>query len=115
MSDLRMVAVFRGDLEMPIGKLAVQAGHAFLAAFRSAPQELREAYDFGEQAKLALIAPNLNALLEVENKAARRGVPNVLITDLGRTVFSEKTVTVLGLGPMTKTDSNALTRGLEML
>ncbi len=115
MSELRMVAIFRADLEMPVGKLAVQAGHAFLTAFRKAPPELQEAYDFCVQAKLALIAPDLVALNEIVRKATERNVPYALITDAGRTVFPEPTVTVLGLGPMTKTDSNALTRGLEML
>lgn len=113
-----MVAIFRADLTMPVGKLAAQAGHAFLGAWRQAAirrPELAVGYDADVQMKLCLQAPDADALRRICCRAAARAVPYALITDEGRTVFDGPTLTVLGLGPMTKTDSNALTRGLALL
>jgi PTH2 family peptidyl-tRNA hydrolase len=113
-----MVAIFRADLQLPPGKMAVQAGHAFLTAWRKALMHGYDAafdYADGLQVKIVLLAPDLAALERIKAKAEQRGVPAALITDAARTVLPEPTVTVLGLGPMSKTDCNALTRGLEML
>jgi peptidyl-tRNA hydrolase len=116
--ELRMVAIFRADLDLPPGKLAVQAGHAFLTAWRNAyASDEDSALDYANdmQTKIVLLAPDLATLERIEAKAKKRGVHTALITDAARTVLLEPTVTVLGLGPMSKTDCNALTRGLEML
>ncbi len=113
--ELRMVAVFRADLRLPPGKMAAQAGHAFLTAWRQAEPGLAREYAESAQVKIVLEAPDLVALERIAAKAVRRGVPMALITDAARTVLPEPMVTVLGLGPMTKTDSNALTRGLNLL
>lgn len=116
--SLRMAAIFRADLAMPPGKLAVQAGHAFLTTWRNFAHRDPEAashYATASQTKIVLMAPDLAALERIRDKAEQRGVAYSLIVDAGRTVFTEPTVTVLGLGPMSKTDTNALTRGLDML
>lgn len=113
-----MVAIFRADLDLPPGKLAVQAGHAFLTAWRKAyAADADTALDYADdvQVKIVLLAPDLAALERIAAKAKQRGVPTAMITDAARTVLPEPTVTVLGLGPMSKTDCNALTRGLQML
>jgi peptidyl-tRNA hydrolase len=98
--------------------MAVQVGHAILSVWRVAcdiAPDMARQYEDEAQMKIVLLAPNLATLERVQNKAAQRGIPAVLIMDAGRTVLSEPTITVLGLGPMTKTDCNALTRGLEMM
>lgn len=117
-SETRMVAIFRADLPLPPGKMAAQAGHAFLSAWRLALKDNAEnamSYADAAQVKIVLLAPDLPTLERIQGKAHQRGVPAVLITDAARTVLPEPAVTVLGLGPMSKTDCNALTRGLEML
>lgn len=112
--DLRLVAVFRADLMMPPGKLAVQAGHAYLATYRNAPAALRAAYDPYAQPKIALIAADERALRAMNISAASLGVSHALITDAGRTVFPEPTVTALGLGPLTRAQSDAVTRDARL-
>lgn len=113
--DYRMVAIFRADLPLPPGKMAAQAGHAFLTAWRQADPIFAADYAENGQTKIVLLALDLPALLRIKAKANQRGVSAALITDAARTVLSEPTITVLGLGPMSKTDCNALTRGLEMM
>lgn len=117
-SELRMAAIFRADLPLSPGKLAAQAGHAFLTVWREAadkfPERIHSYDDFG-QTKLVLLAPDLATLTRIYAKARERNIPAALISDAGRTELEAGTVTVLGLGPMSKTDSNALTRGLSLL
>ena len=116
-TDIRMVAVFRTDLRLSALKMASQAGHAYLMTFlqaQAAGHPLASEYAKGSQAKISLAAPDLATLQKILERAQKRGVPAFLVTDEGRTELGKPTVTVLGLGPMTKTDSNALTRGLEM-
>lgn len=117
--ELRMVAVFRADLPLPEGKLAAQAGHAFVGALLEALDrdvEMATAYiESVAQVKIVLVAAGVDDLRRVQEKADNRGVITYLVTDAARTVLPEPTVTVLGIGPMNKTDSNAITRGLALL
>ncbi len=113
-----MVLVMRGDLPaMTRGKGEGQACHAGLEAgvmlARQAPQ-LASRYLAEGQAKIVMEAEDLPALEKAQVIAGRRGVRCVFITDEGRTCFSEPTVTCALLGPMTKTQSNAITRGMKM-
>jgi PTH2 family peptidyl-tRNA hydrolase len=110
MDELRMCAVVRGDLAIPPGKLAAQVGHAFVGAWVSAAPLGGE----WSITKIVLRAESEEALLRVMDVAARRGVPHALVRDQGRTVFATPTVTCLGLGPMGRTDYNAVTRGLSL-
>jgi peptidyl-tRNA hydrolase len=115
MTGARMAAIFRADLPLPPGKLAAQAGHAFLTSWRRAVRSAAETYADAEQTKVVLVAPDEAALRRIAARATERGVACALITDAGRTVLPEPAVTVLGLGPMTRTDYNSLTRGLELM
>lgn len=116
--EFRMAAVFRADLPLPPGKLAAQAGHAFLSAWRlsrASNPRMAESYAESAQTKLVLVAPDEAALRRAAERAAARGVAAVLITDAARTVLAAPALTVLGLGPMSRTDFNALTRGFALL
>ena len=113
-----MVAVFRADLPLPEGKLAAQAGHAFLGAWCKTYNDrpgMAIDYANGAQVKIVLLTANLGELFRVQEKAEGRLVATYLVVDAARTVLPEPTITVLGIGPMTKTDSNAITRGLALL
>jgi PTH2 family peptidyl-tRNA hydrolase len=65
---------------------------------------LVERYMAENQIKLAMEVDSLEALLKIKEKAEKRGVNHVLITDAAHTCFSAPTITCIGLGPMTKTD-----------
>lgn len=114
MSEVRMCAIFRADLPLPPGKMAAQAGHAFLGAWLKATPNDRLLYNLCAQPKVVLMAADEVELRSICEKAKKRKVPHVLITDAARTVLPSPAVTVLGLGPMERTDYNALTRGLSL-
>ena len=115
---LRIIVVYRADLpEMTRAKGEVQFGHAvasvLVQCMESRPELVRQ-YMADNQPKIAMEVDGINDLLKIKDKAEKRGVPCFLVTDAAHTVFSEPTVTTLGLGPMTKTDGNSLTRGARM-
>jgi len=117
-SELRMALVFRADLDaMTRGKSEGQACHAGLEAgvllARQDP-ELADRYLGDGQPKIVLETPDLESLGRIVAKAHKRGVRVLTITDLGRTCFPEPTMTCALIGPMSKTDSNGITRGTTM-
>lgn len=89
---------------MPPGKLASQAGHAYLAAFLAAAPEVRTDYVAeGLGTKICLRAKNLEQLHRAHHEAQQLGLPCVLIEDAGRntTFGGVPTVSALGVGPLT--------------
>jgi peptidyl-tRNA hydrolase len=123
--ELRMYVVVRSDIDLPFGKLAPQAGHAFTNALedarRRAPE--RHAAYLGDgdprhlttgQAKIALRGKmaDITAML-VELEAA--GIPHCLVRDEGRTVFAEPTTTCLAFGPCTADERPKRAKRLQLL
>ena len=112
--ELRMAVIFRADIDMPRGKAEDQFGHAVGRCLVAAPLDLVADYLAGAETKLSLEVAGLSDLERIADRARARGVVCALIQDAGRTVFAEPTITCLGLGPMGRTDSNALTRDATM-
>lgn len=114
-SELRMALIFRADLDaMTRGKSEGQACHAGFEAGMLLVREdpaLADAYLADGQPKVVLETPDLAGLDKAIAKARSRKVRVTMITDLGRTCFDGPTVTCALIGPMSKTDSNAITRG----
>lgn len=114
---LRIIVVFRRDLEMPPAKAEVQFGHAVDGCIEHAenahPDKL-ERYRSENRMKLSMEVEDEAELWRIMTRASERGVPHYLVTDAGHTVFGKPTVTCIGLGPMSKTDGNSLTRKAKM-
>lgn len=111
MSDHLRIA--RADLDMPRGKAEVQFGHAIAMLIRTDCDAFREYLD-GPQTKLSLEVASEHELEKIERRAALRHVRCIRVVDAGRTVFNEPTFTCIALGPMNRTDCNALTRQATM-
>ena len=115
---LRIIVVYRADLaEMTRAKGEVQFGHAVagvLVQVMKSNAELVDHYMADNQPKIAMEVDDTDALLKIREKAQKRGVPFFLVTDAAHTIFSEPTVTCIGLGPMNKTDGNSVCREARM-
>jgi PTH2 family peptidyl-tRNA hydrolase len=98
--DLRIYCLLRMDIEMPVGKIISQCGHGFMGALLKADKATVETYLAGSFTKIAVKAKNLAAIQRAKNECDALGIPTALITDAGRTVFNEPTVTCLGIGPV---------------
>ncbi len=106
---------------MDTGKIASQAGHAYIGAFLRADADTQKEYhkEFPEHpgTKVCLGAKNLHALLRAEEAARLAGIPYFRVTDTGCKNFfnGEPTITALGLGPATKAQIKHITKKFELL
>jgi peptidyl-tRNA hydrolase len=106
---------------MSPGKIASQAGHAYLGAFLRcqalAPQILAEYLKDFPGTKVCLKANGLDALLRAQAEAEHSGIPCSLITDSGCPNFfnGEPIVTAIGLGPANETQIKHITRRFQLL
>lgn len=108
---------------MPPGKLAAQAGHAFLEAYlastRDSPHAAARYARLRPGTKVALSVPTLAALLRAESIADALGVPHGRVTDRGHVLpphfDGSPVVTALGLGPATRSEVHRITDGLALV
>jgi peptidyl-tRNA hydrolase len=101
------------DLNMGPGKLASQAGHAYLGAYLKSPPDIQTEYHSdGIGTKICLECPTLEALRRVYDHALSLGLPAVFIEDSGNnTIFNGvTTATAVGIGPCTKAQAKFLKR-----
>jgi peptidyl-tRNA hydrolase len=106
---------------MSPGKIASQAGHAYLGAFLRCqqvnPQFLAEYLQDFPGTKVCLSARNLHALLRAEAEAKSAGIPQALIVDSGCANFfnGQPIVTAIGLGPAKENQIQHITRRFQLL
>lgn len=101
---------------MAPGKMAAQAGHAYLGAFREAMRlrpQIAEDYDRDSNGtKVCLIARNERELIRAYEEAQRAGVPASLIIDqhhiLPPHFTGEPIITALGIGPARKEEARPI-------
>lgn len=103
---------------MDPGKIASQAGHAYLGAFQAAhgtPEHT--AYASLSPGTKVCLQGNLAELGRALDKLKQRGIPHYLVVDSGCPNFfdGQPTITALGIGPATKTQINNITRRFQLL
>ena len=116
--EYKQVIIFRSDLKLSKGKLAVQAGHAAVSAAEEARKRHRdwwESWIFEGQRKIAVKVKDETELSELESAADDLGLPHALIVDRGLTEIPEGTVTCLGIGPAPAEKMDKLTGKLSLL
>lgn len=100
--DTSLWLFVRKDAGIPYGKLVAQAGHgAFGAIARTLdrdPPEIARWVDVGLPVVVKEVTDRV-ALEGAHHTAAAAGLAAAFIVDAGRTVFSEPTPTVVGVGP----------------
>ncbi|KAL5964002.1 Peptidyl-tRNA hydrolase 2 mitochondrial [Taenia solium] len=115
--DLKLVLVVRSDLGMTKGKVAAQCSHATLECYRNALEDCPDVVSLWErigQKKIALKAPDYEALIKLQNAAEEAGLPHCLIHDAGRTQVPSGSATVLGIGPGQSRLIDAITGELKL-
>ena len=113
-----MLAIFRADLSLSLGALASSSGHAFVSSWLKYGEMnpgLAADYANAPERKYVMAAPDLAALHDIVARAERRRVAVVLIPRASFAFAPDPEIAALGLGPMSKTDWNALTRGLKQI
>jgi PTH2 family peptidyl-tRNA hydrolase len=107
---------------MPSGKLASQAGHAYLNSFLKSQQERPDIAEFyqrdGIGTKLCLEAKNQDALLKAYHAVQAAGIPCSLIIDehhvLPPHFDGSPIITALGIGPARKHEVHQITKRFKL-
>jgi len=137
-TNVKQVILIRKDLNMPVGKIAVQAAHASLTAitnlmyvdpeeteFNEDPAVFRELNTFqnsalnlwltGSQTKICLAVNSLEELDKYFELAQKANLPCSYIVDNGLTVFNGvKTPTAVAIGPAWFFDIDEITSRLKL-
>jgi PTH2 family peptidyl-tRNA hydrolase len=116
--ELRMYLVWRNDLAIPFGKALGQSGHAFVSAVIIADRHDRDLVDLyllHSQPKIVVKCKNLDALLRAKTECDAIEMNCYLVTDAGRTVFPEPTVTCLAIGPCYRDELPKFIRRMQLL
>ena len=103
---------------MPPGKMAAQAGHAFVEAFVDAhtrdPPSIHAYMADGLGTKVVLVAPTVETLLHAYEAAKQSGLPCALIEDSGHVLLphfdGSPVITAVGIGPATREQIRHITR-----
>lgn len=107
---------------MEAGKIASQAGHAFLGAFlnckdQNAITEYHKDFPKSPGTKICLKVPSLTELHRIAYEAKAAGLSTYVVVDSGCPNFfdGQPTVTALGIGPATKEQIQHITKNLKLL
>ena len=120
---LRLYAIVRSDLDMSPGKLASQAGHAYLNSFLkclAADPQLAQEYQgySGTGTKVCLQAP-LHKLNTAWEQALELGIPCDMIIDSGHVMLphfnGDPIITALGIGPILRKDIHRITKRFKVV
>ena len=99
---MKQAILFRKDLKIDKGKIAVQVSHASLSAaiaVRDKDPELFERWINSGQKKVVLKVENEKQLWEFKKKAAALKLQTAIIRDAGLTQLPPGTTTALAIGP----------------
>ncbi len=100
------------------GKLAAQASHASLEAYRKAERENAEEtkeWLHAATPKVAVKVQGEKELIAVFQEAKDAGLPAALIQDAGRTQLEPGTYTCVGIGPAKSGRLDKITGKLKLL
>jgi PTH2 family peptidyl-tRNA hydrolase len=96
---VKQVLIVNSALALQPGKLAAQVAHASIAAILSAnPADRRKWLDVG-MPKIVLDGGTEEQISLLLDRAPGAGLSAQRVTDAGKTVIPEGTVTCLGIGP----------------
>ena len=118
---LRLYAIIRNDIKMNPGKIASQAGHAYIGAiFQCKNSSIISEYhnEFPEHPGTKIcLKGNLAQIYRAKFEAERDGIPCFLVVDSGCPNFynGQPIVTALGLGPSTKDQIQHITKHFKLL
>lgn len=118
-----MYAVVRQDLQMTPGKLAAQAGHAFLDTFDKArerdPDRAVEYHNGHHGTKVVLAAKHEAQLRLAVELCERENIPCTLIIDSGHVMLpyfdGSPIVTALGIGPALRHEVEHITKKFQLV
>ncbi|MBI2676000.1 MAG: peptidyl-tRNA hydrolase [Candidatus Aenigmarchaeota archaeon] len=111
----KQAIVIRTDLGLGKGKMASQAAHASLAAYKMAGKAEAEEWEEQGSKKVVLKVKSLKELLSLHRQAMQKGLPAAIIRDAGLTQLEKPEITCIGIGPADGKIIDSLTGRLKLL
>lgn len=111
--EYKQVILVREDLNMPSGKMCSQVAHAAVECIMASDKRKLEEWRKQGMKKVVLKVKDLDELKRFKSIAKQKGLVSKLITDAGKTVFNEPTMTCLGIGPDEESKIDAVTGKLD--
>lgn len=112
---MKQVILVRQDLKMDKGKMSTQVAHASVDAVLASSSDKIESWKKEGMKKIVVKVKDEAELKKYLHLAKREKLVAKLITDAGKTVFKEPTVTCLGIGPDDDLKVDKVTHGLNLL
>ncbi|KAF0693676.1 Aste57867_15379 [Aphanomyces stellatus] len=115
---LKMVLVIRTDLNMSVGKVGAQCGHATLGAYKLAVKRTERtvaSWEASGQAKIVLRVDSEADLLHLATQAQGAKLVHYIVVDAGRTEIAPDTKTVLAIGPAARSAIDKITGHLKLM
>lgn len=104
----------RADLNMSRGKIAAQACHGSLGAFKKASDGQIRKWEFGGGKKVVVKVNSQEELFEIFELVKAADLPHFLVRDAGHTEIPSSTVTCLGIGPDDDEKIDKITQDLKL-
>jgi len=111
---LKQVIILRSDLGMSRGKLAAQACHASLGAYKKADERKIKKWEFEGGRKVIVQVNSQEDLFLIYELVKATDIPSYLVTDAGFTEIPPSTITSLGVGPDEDEKIDKITQGLKL-
>ncbi len=109
----KQIIAVRKDLKLGKGKIAAQAAHASLQAYRKAPSAVQRAWEEEGSKKVVVAVEGKGELFRVYREAGR--LPRALIRDAGLTQVRNGEATAVGIGPAREDVIDRITGELKLL
>ncbi len=110
---LKQAIVVRKDLNLKKGKLAVQAAHAAVLAYKKSLY--KEEWEKEGQKKIVLWCKDQRELMKIYQKAKTMKIPVVIVKDAGLTQIPPGTITCVGIGPDKEEKIDKITGNLKLI
>jgi len=115
MGNFKQVILVRTDLKMGKGKIATQAAHAAIGAFKLVDEEIVKKWEKEGGKKIVLKVKDEKELLQIYKKVKKERIPCFLVRDAGLTQLKAGTITALGIGPVEEERIDKITGRLKLL
>lgn len=112
---MKQIIVMRADLNMSRGKIAAQACHASLGAYKKADDRTLKTWESEGEKKVVLKVNSLEELFQIYELVKVTNIPIYLVHDAGHTEIPKSTVTCLGIGPDEDEKIDKITQELKLL
>ena len=116
MDEYVMYLIVRTDLKMSKGKIAAQCGHAvqWLTINNIHKDSFKKRFTYINP-KICLKIPSEDTMDVISNYCSKNNIDYYIVIDAGRTQVPPLSKTVLGVGPIKKSEVPTLIKDLKLL